>query len=153
MSASLRLPWHFCTRQRACCNCRDILYVCPLSLYSDERHLRFVRRENIFSIGRRSWLLRKKSKWKSKNKNAAENLYSEYKCRFVDVYFLRIFSFDFWEIFCEAISFGGRTYIKYVPTVSNGICESTEGRIYFQLAEGCDCFARTNGHCSRSEGK
>ena len=22
-----------------------------------------------------------------------------------------------------------------------------------ELAEDCDCFARTNGHCSRSEGK
>ena len=103
MSAFLRLPWHFCTRQRACCNCRDILYVCPLSLYSDERHLRIGRRENQFSIGRRLWLLRKKSEKNQKIKNSAKNLCWQNKCGFVDIHFFRIFSLDFWEIFCEAI--------------------------------------------------
>ena len=63
--------------------------------YSVEWHLRIDRRENIFSIGWRSWLLRKKSIWKSKIKNSAKNLCWQNRCGFVDIHFLRIFSFDF----------------------------------------------------------
>ena len=70
----------------------DIHKVCP---YSDERHLR---------IGRRSRLLRKKSRGKSKKKKILRKIFvANIDADSLTSIFERFFSLDFWGIFCEAI--------------------------------------------------
>ena len=75
---------------------------------------------------------------------------------FTDIH--KVCPYDLYDIFAHAkgpVATVGTyfMYVRLVYTVLNDICDLSEGSIYFQLTGGCDCFARTNGHCSRSEGK